>query len=124
MFERNDHAVVVGQCIRAVFRDLAEARICAGRYRRTGALRRRERAESEGIRVWIANQFMNPVMAEVTDADRRVRSESLLPFEAPPLKLRRMNVLFRGTNGGWRKIGIYRLDLSERFAGSEAVYKC
>jgi hypothetical protein len=37
---------------------------------------------------------MNPVMAEVTDPDGRFRSEGLLPFEAPPLKLRRMNALF------------------------------
>src|SRR5580700_10315921 len=64
---------------------------------------------------------MNAVMPEVTDADGSVRTEGLLPFEAPPLKLRRVNSPFRGVNGRRREIGIYCLDLSQILASGEAV---
>src|SRR5580700_2723818 len=99
MFERNDHAVVVGYCICAVLCDLAEARVGTGRYRRASAQHCGQRSKSIGIDARVRCILVNSVMSEVADAHRSVSAKTLLPLQAPPLKFGRVNCPFRGVDG-------------------------
>src|SRR5438552_16170079 len=60
-------------------------------------------------------------MPEITDADRCAAAKSLLPFEAPLLILRRVNLAFRVVECRRRKTGIQSLDLSEGLAIGKAI---
>src|SRR5271166_879952 len=90
MLERNDHAIVIRDGVRVDLGDSAEASVGAGRHRWSSALRSGKRTETVGIGARINRHLVNPVMSKITDATRTMDAESLLPIEAPSLKLRRV----------------------------------
>ena len=128
MFERYDHAVVVGYGVGLQLGHPAKSWIRAGSNRRARALRGGKGTKTVGIRVGIKYELVNSVMTEVAEADRSARAKGLLPLQAPPLKLWRVNRAYRGGNSGrkesvWIDFGNRGLNLRESLSGREAVDK-
>jgi hypothetical protein len=63
---------------------------------------------------------MIPVVA---DAERGEDAETLLPFQAPPLILRRVRPSWPSRSGRWKKIGVDCLNLGQRLASFEAIHE-
>src|SRR5207249_2626942 len=77
MLERNHHTMIVGDSFRIPFRYRAESRVRRAVRNRIGASPSWERAEAPCVCVRVLNQFMNSMMAEVSDAERSTRVKCL-----------------------------------------------
>src|ERR1700730_2232080 len=123
LFERNDHAVVVGYGLRLILRDAGKSRIRAWSNRRAAAHRLGEGSESKYIGVRIIKKLVDPVIAKVTDRQGSRSTETLLGLQTPFLILRRMHRICRSLKARGSEVWICGLDLRKGLPGGKAFRK-
>lgn len=78
LLERNNHAVVIGNSFRVDLLHSAESGVGCAVWNRVGASPRRQKAETPCVCARVENEFVDSMMAEVADTERRMRAKSLL----------------------------------------------
>ena len=116
--------MIVGDSFRIPFRYRAESRVRRAVRNRIGASPSWERAEAPCVCVRVLNQFMNSMMAEVSDAERSTRVKCLLQLQAPSLVLWRARSLLGGRYSRRKEVRNRGLDLRERLPRRKSVNEC
>src|SRR5215468_2505230 len=124
MLAGNQQSVIVGNRFGIKFGYGAESRI--GRAVRDCIITpsRRKRTEAPRVCVKVLREFMNSMVAKVTDAERSMRSKSLLQLQTPSLVLGLVGVFFRNDQRRRKEVRNILVNLGQRFACVKSIHKC
>src|ERR1700730_9672993 len=121
MLEGNDEAIVIRDPNCAKFSNPTKPWIGARGKRRARTQRGGERSKTPSVCRRIIKRYVNPMMAEVTDAQGSSCPNGLLQFEIPLLILRRVEWSPRTVECRWKELRNFGLDLREGFTSREPV---